>query len=162
MSHRYAGVGLAFLAASTFFVGSAGAVDPGQPLLDASLKKSGPYGADVFVKSKHAKDAYVRVTSTHTSTQNAVLTEASVGATDDYKFKWFRGNEDISHDVQTSGYGFGLPAAAKRKFRVQIKPRVNNPGTACLYSNVSVDTPPFTPDTSGAFIALHKANGCEP
>ena len=116
----------------------------------------------MFIKSKRAKDAYVRVTSTYTSTQNAVLTEVSVGSADDYKFKWFRGNEDISHDVQTSGYEFELPAAGKRKFRVQIKPRVNNPGTACLYSNVGVDTPPFTPAPAGPSSPCTRQNGCVP
>ena len=158
MSHRHAGVGVAFLAAAILLVGSAGAAEPGEPILDSSLKKHGPFGNTVFIKSKRAKDAYVRVSSTY-SDQNVVLTQALLGSGDDYKFKWFRGDENISHDVKTSGYEFELPGAGKRRFRVQIKPRVNKPDTACMYVNVAVDTPPAV-TTNGGFVALHEQNGC--
>jgi hypothetical protein len=160
MSQRHAGVGVAFLAAAILLTGSAVAAEPGQPILDSSLKKNGPFGGSVFVKSKETEDAYIRVTSTY-SDQTAVITQESVGSADDYKFKWFRGNEDISHDVRTAGYEFELPAAGTRKFRVQIKPRVNKPDTACVYTHVAVDNPPFV-TTTGGFVALHKSDACVP
>ena len=155
------GSALAFLAAAILLVGSAGAADPGATASgqlaeeERSLRRQRVRQVETGQGRLRARDQHLH------SGQNAVLTEGSVGSTDDYKFKWFRGNEDISHDVQTSGYEFGLPAEAKRKFRVQIKPRVDHPGTACLYSNVSVDTPPLH-QHQRAFVALHKANGCVP
>jgi hypothetical protein len=161
MSRRYAGIGLASLAAAILLAGSAGAADPGEPLLDSSLKKNSAYGGTPFIKSKRTRNAYVRVTSTWND-QNAVLKEQGNGSSADYKFKWFRGSENISHDVRTSGYEFELPTeGTQKKFRVEIKPRVDHPGTACLYAHVAVDTPPAT-STTGGFVALHEAGGCVP
>jgi hypothetical protein len=160
MSRRHAGVSVASLAVAILIAGSAGAAEPGQPVLDSSLKKNGPFGGNVFIKSEQAKDAYVRVRSTW-SDQTAVIREQVAGSGEDYRFKWFRGNEDISHDVQTSGYEFELPGDGARKFRVQIKPQVNKPGKACLYTHVAVDTPPAV-STTGGFVALHKQNACVP
>ena len=133
---------------------------PGTPITEGSKSKSGPWKKVVFSKGLRTSKFYMRVTNTHSSDQTAVLTEQSVGpGVTEYRFRWFKGKQDISHDVQTSGYEFSLPEGSKRKFKVKAKPREDRPKAACLYANVQVDDP--TTGVNGPFFALRKREACQ-
>jgi hypothetical protein len=134
---------------------------PGTPKVTGAKHKDGPYALTTHVKLKRAKNVYVKVKSTHDQNQTATLTEGSVGPGDaDYQVKWFRGDEDISHDVQTSGYDFTLKPEKAKIFRVRVKPEADSPRKVCLFSNVQVDVP--STGTDGAFFAIKRKNVCEP
>jgi hypothetical protein len=151
-------------------LGFAGAVaiggGPGTPRLTGAKKRSGPYEQQLRVKVRHkGRSVFVRVKSTHGSRQKATIVEQLAGPGDpqtEWQINWFRKDQDVSHDVQTAGYEFGLRPHKSKRFRVRIKPNVGGPDPFCLYSNVQVDEP--TTGTDGPFIAVNGPIGelCAP
>jgi hypothetical protein len=134
---------------------------PGTPKVTGAKQKDGPYALKQNVRIKRAKSLYVKVKSTHDQNQTATLAQNVVGPGDaDYQIDWFRGDEDISHDVQTSGYDFPLKPEKAKIFRVRVKPEADAPRKLCLYSNVQVDVP--STGTNGAFFAIKRKDVCEP
>jgi hypothetical protein len=134
---------------------------PGTPKVTGAKQKDGPYSLKTNVKLKRAKNLYVKVKSTHDQNQTATISENRIGPGEtDYQVNWFRGDENISHDVQTSGYDFPLKPEKAKIFRVRVKPEADAPRKMCLYSNVQVDVP--TTGINGAFFAIKRKNVCEP
>jgi hypothetical protein len=132
----------------------------GAPELDGATKKSGPWVQEQSVKVRKARTLYVRVKSTHDAKQAVTITEETdpTSGLDDYRRKWTFKGKDVSHDVQTSGYGFSLKPGTKKKFSVRVKPRVDDPRAACLYSSVAVDDPPSA--AVGAFFSINQPGFC--
>jgi hypothetical protein len=130
---------------------------PGTPRLTGAKKKSGPYEKELRVKVRQqGRSVFVRVKSTHDARQKATIQEGLVGPGDpeaDWQINWFRRDQDVSHDVQTSGYDFRLRPHKSKRFRVKLKPNVASPDPFCLYSNVQVDEP--TTGRSGPFFAVN-------
>ena len=134
---------------------------PGTPRLTGAKKKSGPYEPKLRVKVRsNGRNVFVRVKSTYDSRQKAHMVEGLSGPGDpeaDWQINWFRGDEDVSHDMQTSGYDFRLRPHKSKRFRVRLKPNVGGADPFCLYSNVQVDEP--TTGRSGPFIAVNGPIG---
>lgn len=139
-------------------VAAAVAGDPGAPKLKAAKQKSGPYHNQIHVNvGDQRRRVFVRVISTHDSLQQATITEGLAGPGDpeaDYQIDWFRKDENVSHDIQTSGYEFNLKPDAKKLFHVKLRANVGNPDPFCLYTQVTVDQPP-TGAVAGPFIAVN-------
>jgi len=144
---------LALLVGATVAIGGG----PGTPRLTGAKKKSGPYEKELRVKVRQqGRSVFVRVKSTHDARQKATIEERFVGPGDpeaDWQINWFRGDQDVSHDVQTSGYEFGLRPHRAKRFRVKVKPNVATPDPFCLFSNVQVDEP--TTGRNGPFFAVN-------
>ena len=130
---------------------------PGTPRLTGAKKKSGPYAKELRVKVlEEGRNVFVRVKSTHDKRQKAHMVEGIAGPGDpgsDWQINWFRGDQDVSHDMQTSGYDFRLRPHKSKRFRVRIEPNVGSPDPFCLFSNVQVDEP--TTGRTGPFIAVN-------
>lgn len=138
----------------------AAAGGPGTPKLRGAKDREGPYKSELIVRAERPRNLFVKVKSTSAGQQDATLSEQTVGNDGDYKFRWFRGGEDISHDMQTSGHDFTLGPDAARLFRVRVKPQVADPRRVCLYTNVTVTTPPT--GRNGPFFAINGRNACVP
>jgi hypothetical protein len=130
---------------------------PGTPRLTGAKKKSGPYEKELHVKVRDkGRNVFVRVKSTYDARQQATIEERLIGPGDpegDWQINWFRGENDVSHDVQTSGYDFRLRPHRSKRFRVKLKPNVGGPDPFCLYSNVQVDEP--TTGRNGPFFGVN-------
>ena len=132
---------------------------PGTPKLRGAKHADGPFSRVVRVKVTKPRTLYVLVKSDYDQQQLATLTEGGDGPDPgDFDTKWLRGDEDITHDVQTSGYEFNLPPRGKKRFRVRVKPVVSDPGNYCLFGNVQVDEP--TTGRDGPFFAINKRDVC--
>jgi hypothetical protein len=131
----------------------------GTPVLKGAKKKAGPYKRSLAVNVQERKNLFVKVKSRANSKQTATLLQGAVDMVKDFDIDWFKGKQDISHDVQTSGHEFMLRPNRPKIFRVRVTPVVGSPGPLCLYSNVQVTEPPT--GTVGSFF---KINGspCEP
>jgi hypothetical protein len=127
---------------------------PGTPKLKGAKHKAGPYSGELRVRVKDSpRSVYVKVISTYSSSQDATITEGLVGNEQGFLVKWYRGSNDISHDVQTSGFDFKLKPDHPKLFRARVKPLSAQPGKVCLYSNVQVTVP--STGRNGPFFAIN-------
>jgi hypothetical protein len=115
---------LGFLAVLLAAVATATAAqDPVQ--IETALHKDGPWsteGRNVHIPAGHSKNLYARITNTsHPNHPQDITLKDLSGATPGYHISWFKGNEDISHAVQTTGYDFGLKHGKTKKFRARVK-----------------------------------------
>jgi hypothetical protein len=126
----------------------------GDPVLaQAAKQKHGPWSGhtlSVAIPAGDKRSLYVRIknTSSPAHTQQVVLTEGTDGGPPDYHHRWFKGDTDISHDVQTSGYDFSLKHGKTKRFRVRVT--VNDDSIAeCLLASMHIE--PENLDVSPTF-----------
>src|SRR5262245_17117118 len=79
------------------------------PKLKGSKTADGPFRTDTFLNIQQKRNLYTKILSTDLEARRWSLYEQQGGPGDgDYDIKWFDGDENISHDVQTGGYRFKL------------------------------------------------------
>jgi hypothetical protein len=130
--------------------------------LKAAKHKRGPYvnapGPNpVTANVNEPKNFWVKAFIVPHSSVEARLFEQVANQDQDYKFKWYKGQNDISHDVQTSGHLFTLRHDHPKRFRVRVRPQVPNPGPLCLFPYVS---PEGSLTQYEAFFAINGDNAC--
>lgn len=126
--------------------------------LKGAKRADGPYRELVRVNVTDPRNLYVKAVNRSDDAIEATLSEQTFGpgSGGDYEFTWFRGDTDISHDVQTSGYDFSIPSDKARKFRVRVKPDVPDPARVCL--NPTMTGPAF--GGNDAFFAINGRRAC--
>ena len=132
---------------------------PGDPKVQGAKSADGPFTAgDLEVDISHNRRLNVKVTSTEDSPEPWTLHEGMccAAAEGHYDISWFKGDEDISHDVQTSGHEFTLNPDKPRRFLIRVKPQVNDPHKACLWPEVDQGAPPV----DGVHFALKHLRAC--
>ncbi len=100
--------------------------------------KDGPYRKEVnrVVPDDETRSLWFLVKSKDSEDLDLSLDEPNSEAHPDLKVKWFKGQNDISHDVQTSGHSFNLRAGKSKYFQARVKatqPDVQH----CLVGSVS-------------------------
>jgi hypothetical protein len=126
---------LAILAATALARGGNGYV------VENAKHGSGPWKTNsqrVKIKQGKSKNLFVRIKNGSGATRSVTLNEDGAVGPPDYHYSWFKGKDDISHDVQTSGYDFSLKGHKKKKFR--IRATANNASAKdCVFGRFSVD-----------------------
>jgi hypothetical protein len=126
----------------------------GEPVLaEAAKHKHGPWSTEelpVKIPAGDKRSLYVRIknTSSPSHKQHLTLTEGTDGGPPDYHHDWFKGDEDISHDVQTSGYHFALKHGKTKRFRIRVKV-TDDSNPECLLASFHVE--PEASDVSPGF-----------
>ena len=87
--------------------------------------KDGPYKqgfTDVNLQGGQVKDFFFRVRNKEPEPFNNMRFQEIFGpAPDGMVYRWFKGNTNITQEVQTSGYAFNLPGDGRRFFRFKAK-----------------------------------------
>jgi hypothetical protein len=99
--------------------------------------EAGPYTQDVgqVTVGGAARSFYFKLANKTDHTQDVTLEDRSTAdAPANVKFRWFRGDENITDDALGSGYAFKLKPGSPKVFRGQVKPLVDDPGEICLFS----------------------------
>jgi hypothetical protein len=93
--------------------------------VQAAKHKDGPWSdtdPDVTIKSGKSKDLFLRVKneamSPHTASVDLTQTTSGQSA---YHYKWFFGHENITSQVQGSGYDFNLKYHKTKRFRIHAR-----------------------------------------
>jgi hypothetical protein len=110
--------------------------------LTISKTKDGPYSFSALHAKVNAgpKGFFVKVADKTEHRQDGLLEDVSAGAgSANFKIRWFRGDENITSDVQGPGYGFGLKPGKPKVFRALVKPLNPDPGALCLAPRASVE-----------------------
>ena len=149
----------AFVAA--FVVGPAAAGAAPALKLKAAKHRDGPYvnapGNDpLVVNVDEPKNLYVKAIRPASGSVDVRLFE-EVSNDAEFDYQWFKGQNDISHDVQTSGYLFNLKHEKPRRFRVRVIPAVPDPGEGCLYPHID---PEGSMSSYSAFFAINHPDAC--
>jgi hypothetical protein len=117
---------------------------------EVAKHKAGPWkhGAHVQIPTGEAKNVYLRIKNVTSPAQSldVTLTEGTDGGLPDYRHTWFKGfkgDTDISHDVQTSGYDFTLRHGKTKRFRVRVK-AIDGSNPECLLAQWEAQPGGFT------------------
>ena len=156
---------LAGLAAIALLGAVAGASPAGAAKVRFTIakQKDGPYqvhepgkGA-LHVNVDDPRSLYVKALNKARSRKTVRLFEEACCAPnmDDYSLDWFKGDQDITHDVQTSGHEFKLKPDRARRFRVRVKPETVTPGSFCLFPYVE-----FGSNTAQSYFAINSKTAC--
>ena len=115
----------------------AGAEDLG---VKSAKHKDGPYRVDTRINMDvgETRSLWWRVKSKGSSVQKVQFDEPT-DDTDGYRVRWYRGNDDITTEVNDDeGYRFGLQAGRSVYFQAELKRRPAG-DVACLYGEATND-----------------------
>lgn len=130
---------------------------------ETAKHKSGPWSETsqrIKVGTGHKKSVYIRlknITSGPERKLNVNLTEAGQGGPPEYHNAWFRGKNDITHDVHASGHDFFLKPGETKLFRVRITAH-DDSAQECVFAHFSFEIDMSPVDMFNGF----AVNGHEP
>lgn len=128
---------VAALAALVAIVAAAPAMGRGDPAkVTVAKHEGGPYVYDSPPATVGAEPEsfWMRIASKADYAQDVTLEDRSnADVPGNVKFRWYRGDENITADAQGSGYEFKLKPDRTKIFRAKVKPLVEDPGEICLF-----------------------------
>lgn len=151
---------VSLVAAAVLLVAFAAAASAAPPIYLAGAKdKHGPYSKGVTpVTANHSRDVFVRVKSNGLDHEVALFDKRLGDGLSDIKVRYYRGNDNITHDVRTGGgYGFDLSFGDPVRFRITLTPTVQNPGQLCVYPYGVADDDPTEYYT---YFAVNNPSAC--
>jgi hypothetical protein len=102
-------------------------------VVKVAKEKDGPFRNHLnrVIPNDETKSLWYLVKSKAGDDQPVFFYQEPPDAPEDLKVKWFKGQNDISHDVQTSGHDFNLQAGKSKLFQARV--RATEPGVLyCL------------------------------
>ena len=133
---------------------SASAGDP-VVSLKVAKHKDGPYKTvqTTHIAPPDAKDFYWKVRNPTDAKLPDVLLTAGEVSSAGWIARWFRGDDQITSDVEGGGYEFALRPGKSKLFRSRLKPTEIAKKQLCFDAYAG---PPLT-DTDGALVAVNEA-----
>jgi len=113
--------------------------------------EEGPYLArsPLINVSDSPKSAYFRLKNKTNHTQDVLAADDSFGSLANYEIRWYRGNQEITDEMQGIGSAFRLRPDRPKLLRARIKAPVADPGGFCLNADFLVA--PGAHELSGGF-----------
>ena len=111
--------------------------------VEVAKHKSGPWspgGLNVHIPTGNSKNFYIRIKSTshHAQAKQVNLSERRSVDGPDYQVSWFKGKQDISSEVQTSGHDFTLKHDQTKRFRLRVT-ALDGSDQECVSGEFAVD-----------------------
>lgn len=101
--------------------------------LEGAKSPEGPYKDLIRTKVEDSRNLYLQASNASGEAYDATLTDETFGpGAGDYRFRWFKGNQEITDAVRGAGYEFSVANGDEQRFRVRVKVRANNPKRICL------------------------------
>lgn len=145
-------------------LGAAALSAPAEAATPTQLREAkhedGPYVNRILLINiaETPKNAYFRLKNTTNHNQDVLASDNSFGSgLADYEVRWFRGNAEITDEMQGIGSAFGLKPDHPKIVRARIKPLVADPGVFCLSTGFMIAPDAF--ETFGAFNVNDEACG---
>jgi hypothetical protein len=124
------------------------------PMIKVSRHRDGPFRLSIepSIGVDQKKTYFFKVKNTENQNGHVTLSGAESNA--DFRFRYFRGNNEITEAVQNDNYELELNALQAKLIRMTAKQKANPPAMACAFlrnwpSITALATVRFNGDTCG-------------